>query len=148
MIGDHVKGGLHGAQPSLTDLDDDGNLVPTVDFRPVYAPILKTWLGVDDQAVLGKTYSPLSLFKSGPGLPAAVEPPASPTPGYWLAGPTGHVHGFGTRDQVRLARARRAPDRRRRAHADAQGPVARAAPTAASSASATPSSTARPARST
>ena len=94
VIGDHVKGGLHGTQPSLTALDRDGNFVPSVDFHQMYAPILKTWLGVDDRAVLGKAYTPLGLFKSGPGLPAAVTPPSS-TQGYWLAGPTGHVHGFG-----------------------------------------------------
>ncbi|MCU1465528.1 MAG: hypothetical protein JWM72_1456, partial [Actinomycetia bacterium] len=32
VIGDHVKGGLHGAQPSLVNLDNDGNFVPSVDF--------------------------------------------------------------------------------------------------------------------
>ncbi len=95
VIGDHVRGGLHGTQPSLTALDRDGNFVPSVDFHQMYAPILKTWLGVDDRVVLGKTYSPLGLFTSGPGLPAAVKPPSSTSAGYWLAGPTGHVHGFG-----------------------------------------------------
>jgi uncharacterized protein (DUF1501 family) len=96
VIGDHVRGGLHGTQPSLTDLDDDGNLVPSVDFHQMYAPILRTWLGADDHAVLGKTYSPLGLFKLGPGLPPPViKAPSPPAPGYWLAGPTGHVHGVG-----------------------------------------------------
>jgi uncharacterized protein (DUF1501 family) len=99
VIGDHVKGGLHGAQPSLVNLDNDGNFVPSVDFHQMYAPILKTWLGVDDHAVLGKAYSPLGLFKSGPGLPPPIvktpRPPAT-TAGYWLAGPGGHIHGFGT----------------------------------------------------
>jgi uncharacterized protein (DUF1501 family) len=95
VIGDHVKGGLHGTQPSLTHLDGDGNFIPTVDFHQVYAPILKTWLRTDDHAVLGKTYSPLGLFKSGPGIPAAAPKPPASTAGYWLAGPTGHVHGFG-----------------------------------------------------
>ncbi|HEV7526928.1 MAG TPA: DUF1501 domain-containing protein [Acidimicrobiia bacterium] len=96
VIGDHVRGGLHGVQPSLTQLDNDGNLVPSVDFHQMYAPILKTWLGADDRAVLGKAYSPLGLFKSGPGIPAAVKPPTTSSAGYWLAGPTGHVHGVGT----------------------------------------------------
>ena len=95
VIGDHVKGGLHGAQPSLTALDNDGNFVPSVDFHQMYAPILKTWLGVDDRTVLGRTYSPLGLFKAPPGVPAAVKPPSA-TSGYWLAGPTGHIYGFGT----------------------------------------------------
>ncbi len=96
VIGDHVRGGRHGAQPNLTRLDRDGNLVPSVDFRQMYAPILKTWLGANDRAILGRTYTPLGLFASGPGTPAAVKPPAASTAGYWLAGPTGHIHGFGT----------------------------------------------------
>jgi len=33
-----VRGGLHGAQPSLVKLDDDGNFVPSVDFHQMYAP--------------------------------------------------------------------------------------------------------------
>jgi uncharacterized protein (DUF1501 family) len=93
VIGDHVKGGLHGSQPSLTQLDNDGNFVPSVDFHQMYAPILSTWLDADDRAILGKSYSPLRLFRSGPGVPASTKPPVSS--GYWLAGPTGHVHGFG-----------------------------------------------------
>jgi uncharacterized protein (DUF1501 family) len=95
VIGDHVKGGLHGTQPSLTHLDDDGNFIPSVDFHQMYAPILSTWLGTDDHVILGTTYSPLGLFSSGPGGPAATKPPTSSTAGYWLAGPTGHVHGVG-----------------------------------------------------
>src|SRR5262249_39995726 len=85
VIGDHVKGGLHGAQPSLTALDRDGNFVPSVDFHQVYAPIVKTWLGVDDKAVLGRAYSHVDLFKAPPGPVAPVKSPA--TMGYWLAGP-------------------------------------------------------------
>ena len=95
VIGDNVNGGLHGAQPSLTHLDSDGNFIPNVDFREMYAPILKTWLGVDDHAVLGRAYSPLGLFKSGPGVPASVVKPTPPTNGYWLASPAGHVYGLG-----------------------------------------------------
>ena len=99
VIGDHVRGGLHGAQPSLTALDGDGNLVSNVDFHQMYAPILKTWLGTDDRAVLGKSYAALGLFKLGPGLPPpapiVVTKPPPVAAGYWLAGPTGHVHGVG-----------------------------------------------------
>ncbi len=91
VVGDKVRGGLHGAQPSLTHLDGDGDLIPTVDFRSVYASVLHTWLGVDDGAVLGRTYSGVSLFSAGPSAPAA-----GPTTGYWLAGPQGQVHGVGT----------------------------------------------------
>ena len=90
VIGDHVKGGLHGAQPSLTALDDNGNLVPTVDFRSLYANVLHTWLNADDTALLGGAYSGLSLFTAGPAAPFT-----GTEQGYWLAGPNGGVHGFG-----------------------------------------------------
>jgi uncharacterized protein (DUF1501 family) len=91
VIGDRVHGGLHGTQPSLTHFDGDGDLVPTVDFRSVYASVLHTWLGADDRAVLGKTYSGLSLFSGTPSAPSTAQ-----NSGYWLAGPQGQVHGVGT----------------------------------------------------
>ena len=40
VVGDQVKGGLHGTQPSLTDLDNRGDLRVQVDFRSVYATML------------------------------------------------------------------------------------------------------------
>ena len=103
VIGDNVNGGLHGAQPSLTSLDDDGNLVPAVDFRSVYSDVLQNWLKSDAAGLLGGSYAGLSLFKSGPG-PVAVAPApgggagvaASSSVGYWLAGPKGGVHGVGS----------------------------------------------------
>jgi len=95
VIGSNVRGGLYGTQPSLTALDSNGNLVPTVDFHQMYASILKTWLGANDVALLGKAYSPLNLFAKPPSAPVVVSPGAAHK-GYWLAGPTGHIHGFGT----------------------------------------------------
>ena len=53
LIGDRVGGGLHGAQPPLTSLDQNGNLVPQVDFRTVYATVLDKWLKADSKQVLG-----------------------------------------------------------------------------------------------
>ncbi|MGH9039965.1 MAG: DUF1501 domain-containing protein, partial [Acidimicrobiia bacterium] len=46
VVGDAVAGGLHGAHPSLekTDLDKNGNMVRTVDFREVYATVLDRFL--------------------------------------------------------------------------------------------------------
>ena len=90
VIGDHVNGGLHGAQPSLTKLDDNGNVVPTVDFRSVYASVLRDWLKADDKDVLGKTYDDLSLFRASPAAPFTAS-----ESGYWLAGPSGGVRGMG-----------------------------------------------------
>jgi uncharacterized protein (DUF1501 family) len=59
LLGDGVKGGLHGKHPSLTDLDD-GDLKMQVDFRSVYATVLERWMGMDARKVLGSPF---------PGLP-------------------------------------------------------------------------------
>ena len=69
MIGDHVKDGLHGAQPSLTDLDDNGNLVPAVDFHTLYTNVLPAWLDADDTGLLGGSFPGVSLFTSAAEAP-------------------------------------------------------------------------------
>ena len=40
LIGNRVKGGLYGEQPSLKHLDANGNLAVTTDFRSVYGGLL------------------------------------------------------------------------------------------------------------
>ena len=62
LAGPAVKPGLLGAYPSLTDLDD-GDLMPVVDFRRIYATILTSWLGLPAGAALGGTFHPLPLLK-------------------------------------------------------------------------------------
>jgi uncharacterized protein (DUF1501 family) len=61
LIGDRVKGGLHGKYPSLTDLDK-GDLKMQVDFRRVYASILDGWLKTPSQKVLGQKFEPLAVL--------------------------------------------------------------------------------------
>ena len=51
VLGKGVLGGFHGAQPSMTDLDD-GDLKAGTDFRDVYASVLQNVLGTDPGAVL------------------------------------------------------------------------------------------------
>jgi uncharacterized protein (DUF1501 family) len=41
VIGNSVKGGLYGEQPSLDALDPNGNLVMSTDFRDVYGGLLQ-----------------------------------------------------------------------------------------------------------
>lgn len=65
LVGDRVAGGMHGAHPSLTALDQYGNLVPTVDFRQVYATVLDQWLKADSREVLGYNFTGLPLFATG-----------------------------------------------------------------------------------
>ena len=60
LAGPHVKGGMAGTLPSLTDLDA-GEPKMTTDFRRVYATLLADWLGVKGD-VLGGTYEPLKLL--------------------------------------------------------------------------------------
>jgi uncharacterized protein (DUF1501 family) len=50
------KGGLYGAHPSLTDLDD-GDLKFHTDFRSVYATLLEKWLGFAAEPVLGGRFA-------------------------------------------------------------------------------------------
>lgn len=62
LIGPNVKGGRYGAPPSLTQLDATNNLVPTTDFRTLYATGLH-WLGVQDtQPVLGQHFDPVPVL--------------------------------------------------------------------------------------
>jgi uncharacterized protein (DUF1501 family) len=63
LLGDHVKAGLHGQHPDLTDLVD-GDPRSAVDFRRVYASVLDDWLGVSSPTILGGRFEPLSVFRA------------------------------------------------------------------------------------
>ena len=80
VIGDQVNGGLYGAQPSLTNLDANGNLVNAVDFRQLYATILDQWLKADSREVLGYNFGNLALFKAtGPATGGGSGSPGVPS---------------------------------------------------------------------
>ncbi|MET7414105.1 DUF1501 domain-containing protein [Streptomyces rubiginosohelvolus] len=51
VLGEPVKGGFYGDQPSLTDLTDD-DLRTTVDFRDVYATLLRGVLDTEPDRIL------------------------------------------------------------------------------------------------
>ncbi len=55
VFGNKIKPGLHGEQPSLTDLDQ-GDLKHSIDFRSVYATVIEKWLGAKSQPILGRAY--------------------------------------------------------------------------------------------
>ncbi len=61
LWGTRVKGGFHGAPPSLTDLVD-GDLKMTTDFRRVYASVLADWMGTDPARILGGPFEKLALL--------------------------------------------------------------------------------------
>jgi len=53
--------GLLNAMPDLADLDE-GDLKYKVDFKNVYATVLKNWLGADEAAILKNKYSYLNFI--------------------------------------------------------------------------------------
>lgn len=63
MIGSQVNSGPIGDHPSLTDLDN-GDLKYKIDYRRVYAEVLKSWLGVKSAPIVGDDFEPLSVFAS------------------------------------------------------------------------------------
>ena len=62
LVGPKVKGGRYGSPPTLTKLDATNNLVPTTDFRTLYATGLH-WLGVQDtERILGGHFDPVGAL--------------------------------------------------------------------------------------
>jgi uncharacterized protein (DUF1501 family) len=80
LVGDGVAGGLYGAQPSLSSLDQNGNMVRAVELREVYATVLEGWLaGPPAREVLGygpgDGINPVRFLRSA-GSPAGTAHPA------------------------------------------------------------------------
>jgi uncharacterized protein (DUF1501 family) len=59
LVGGRVAAGLHGAHPSLADLQD-GDLKHHTDYRQVYASALENWLAWPSESILG------GKFKTSP----------------------------------------------------------------------------------
>ncbi len=55
------KSGVYNETPDLMNLDANGDLKYTVDFRSIYATILNNWLAVDDTTVLNASFDKLSF---------------------------------------------------------------------------------------
>ena len=56
VMGNTVNRGTFGEPPNLGNLDNNGNLKYTTDFRSVYATILDRWLGASSHDVLGGSF--------------------------------------------------------------------------------------------
>ncbi len=56
VLGNPVNRGIFGEPPSLSSLDNAGNLKYTTDFRSVYATVLDRWLGASSHDVLGGSF--------------------------------------------------------------------------------------------
>lgn len=61
VAGTHVKGGLYGEIPDLSDLEQ-GDLKVKVDFRRVYGTVLDKWLKIPSERVLVRKYDSLKFI--------------------------------------------------------------------------------------
>jgi uncharacterized protein (DUF1501 family) len=62
LAGKSVRAGLIGQEPRLDNLDENGDLKSSLDFRQVYATLLERWLGVPSQETLGGRFETLRLL--------------------------------------------------------------------------------------
>ena len=63
IIGENLKTqGFYNEAPNLLKLDQNRDLVHSVDFRSIYATILDKWLHVDDVSILNKSFSKLDFI--------------------------------------------------------------------------------------
>jgi len=62
LIGKNLKApGFYNEMPNLLNLDNNGDVKHTVDFRSIYATILDKWLEVNDAAILNRSFSKLDF---------------------------------------------------------------------------------------
>jgi uncharacterized protein (DUF1501 family) len=61
MGGNLKKKGIYNKMTDLSDLDN-GNVKFDVDFREVYATILKNWLKTDADQIIGKSFKSLGFI--------------------------------------------------------------------------------------
>jgi uncharacterized protein (DUF1501 family) len=64
LIGNPVRPGLHASYPSLQDLDDNGDLKFSTDFRSVFAGVLQDHLGTEPTPILAGSYDPLRVIRA------------------------------------------------------------------------------------
>ncbi|MDH7444577.1 DUF1501 domain-containing protein [Aquimarina sp. 2201CG14-23] len=56
------KPGIYNEIPNLSDLDKNGDIKYSVDFRSIYASILHNWLDVNDQEILNTNFKNLGFI--------------------------------------------------------------------------------------
>ncbi len=81
-FGPGILGGVYSELPSLNDLDKNGNVAPTTDFRSVYATTLVNWMGMEPDDVsmlLGSEYPFIDFVQSGVGTSSSSETPGDRT---------------------------------------------------------------------
>ncbi|MDA0735402.1 MAG: DUF1501 domain-containing protein [Chloroflexi bacterium] len=62
MVGQNIKGGEYGEYPSTAPENlEQGDLVPSTDFRSIYSTILENWIGLDANPLVGGTFEKLAF---------------------------------------------------------------------------------------
>ena len=67
LIGKNINSGIFGGEPDLENLINGDNLVHSIDYRQIYATIIKEWFGYSDDvvnSVFNDQYETLNLFNS------------------------------------------------------------------------------------
>jgi uncharacterized protein (DUF1501 family) len=63
MFGDSIKGGQYSEFPSLEEKHlEQGDVVPSYDYRGLYSSILEDWMALDAKPIVGGTYEKLPIF--------------------------------------------------------------------------------------
>jgi uncharacterized protein (DUF1501 family) len=63
MFGDGIKGGQYSEFPSLEEKHlEQGDVVPSYDYRGLYSSILEDWMALDAKPIVGGTYEKLPIF--------------------------------------------------------------------------------------
>jgi uncharacterized protein (DUF1501 family) len=64
VLGEPVKGGQYSEFPSMKSEDlEQGDVVPTHDFRGLYSTILEDWMGLDATPLVGGTFEKLAYLQ-------------------------------------------------------------------------------------
>lgn len=74
VIGDTVRGGIVGENPSLTNVDASGDIKAVFDYRQIYSTVLSDHLGLSTAStteIFKKSFERLPIFLSSPLLPEA-----------------------------------------------------------------------------
>ena len=78
LFGPRVHGGIYGSIPSLTDLDQFGNLQFQFNFRNVYHNVLQDWFGFSPDltsSVIGQDYANIGFINNAVGINTVGEQP-------------------------------------------------------------------------
>ncbi len=62
VVGGGINGGLFGETPSVRNLDDNGDLKFSTDFRSVYSTLLSRWFQTNPKDVLPENYPEIPLW--------------------------------------------------------------------------------------